>query len=48
MKVRFPCEHGQWFRHPVDTKPVKWLWCNGGETKWLIAVDDLMWEEVPK
>jgi hypothetical protein len=56
VKVRFPCEeHGRWFRHPVDTRKPKWVWCDGGETKLLrqttlkdatVMPDDTMWVEV--
>ena len=36
-KVRFPCAHGQWFRHPTDVRsPGPFQWCDGGETRWLI------------
>ena len=41
MKVRFPCEHGQWFRHMVDPRAVKPVWCDGGETRLLRPYNEL-------
>lgn len=33
IKVRFPCQHNQWFRHPLDVNQPKWKWCEGGTTR---------------
>lgn len=38
VKVRFPCEHGHWFKHVAEFAP-KWVWCDGGTTRHLKLVD---------
>lgn len=34
VRVRFPCQHGDWFRHMVKPVPVgRPEWCDGGVTR---------------
>lgn len=40
IKVRFPCKHGQHFRHMVDPKrPGRPVWCDEGEWKMMRRPD---------
>ena len=37
QKVKFPCEHGKWFRHPTNLRsPGPFTWCDGGPVKLLV------------